>query len=157
MRIFEKLPSLTRKQKKITLITGGIFLLLLILGFTVALSVRTRMLDEAMVKVENTLRERYHIDFNVQEYSFTGLATVTFRDIEVIPQQRDTLAKIERMAVSVRLFPLLFGDVKIGNLALQNADVTLLKRDSISNYDFLFRKQSKDTTEIGRASGREGR
>src|SRR5690606_9696802 len=71
---------------------------------------------------------------------------VNFRDIEVIPQQRDTLAKIERMAVSVRLFPLLFGDVKIGNLALRNADVTLLKRDSISNYDFLFRKQSKDTT-----------
>ena len=146
MRIFEKLPSLTRKQKKITLITGGIFLLLLISGLTIALSVRTRMLDEAMKKVENTLRERYHTDFNVQEYSFTGLATVTFRDIEVIPQQRDTLAKIERMAVSVRLFPLLFGDVKIGNLALRNADVTLLKRDSISNYDFLFRKQSKDTT-----------
>ncbi|PRD54267.1 transglycosylase domain-containing protein [Sphingobacterium gobiense] len=146
MRIFEKLPSLTLKQKRIALITGGTFLLLLIIGLVVALSVRTRMLDEAMVKVENTLRERYHIDFNVQAYSFTGLATVTFQDIEVIPQQRDTLAKIERMAVSVRLFPLLFGDVKIGNLILQKADVTLLKRDSTSNYDFLFKRQTKDTT-----------
>src|SRR5690606_33133237 len=58
----------------------------------------------------------------------------------------DPLANIERMAVSVRLFPLLIGDVKIGNLALQNADVTLLKRDTISNYDFLFQKQAKDTT-----------
>jgi hypothetical protein len=146
MSIFEKLPSLTRKQKKITLITGGVLLLLFVIGLIIALSVRVRMLDGAMMKVENTLRERYHIDFNVGEYSFTGLSTVTFRDIEVIPQQRDTLAKIERMAVSVRLFPLLFGDVKIGNLALQHADVTLLKRDSISNYDFLFQKQEKDTT-----------
>ena len=146
MNILEKLPSLTRKQKKIALIIGGILLLLLVIGFTVALSVRTRLLDKAMTKVENTLRERYHTDFNVREYSFTGLATVTFKDIEVIPQERDTLAKIERMAVSVRLLSLLFGDVKIGNLALQNADVTLLKRDSISNYDFLFRKQTKDTT-----------
>src|SRR5690606_40583798 len=99
--------------------------------------VRTRLMDKAMTKVENTLRERYHTDFNVREYSFTGLATVIFKDIEVIPQERDTLAKIERMAVSVRLLSLLFGDVKIGNLALQNADVTLLKRDSISNYVFL--------------------
>src|SRR5690606_41826410 len=121
MRIFEKLPSLTRKQKKITLITGGIFLLLLISGLTIALSVRTRMLDEAMKKVENTLRERYHTDFNVREYSFTGLATVTFRDIEVIPQQRDTLATIERMAVSVRFFPLLFGCGKPGHLAFGHA------------------------------------
>lgn len=146
MSIFEKLPSLTAKQKKITFIVGGVFLLLLVIGLIIALSVRTRMLDKAMTKVENILLERYHTDFNVQEYSFTGLTTVTFRNIEVIPQQRDTLAKIERMAVSVRLFPLLFGDVKIGNLVLQNADVTLLKRDSISNYDFLFQKQAKDTT-----------
>src|SRR5690606_38080446 len=146
MSIFEKLPSLTRKQKKITLITGGVLLLLFVIGLIIALSVRVRMLDGAMMKVENTLRERYHIDFNVGEYSFTGLSTVTFRDIEVIPQQRDTLAKIERMAVSVRLLPLLFGDVKIGNLALQHADVTILKRDSISNYEFLIQKQEKDTT-----------
>lgn len=146
MNIFEKLPPFTRKQKKIALLTGGVFVLLLAIGLIIALSVRTRMLDEAMTKVENTLYERYHIDFNVRAYSFTGLATVTFQDIEVIPQQRDTLAKIERMAVSVRLFPLLFGDVKIGNLVLQNADVTLLKRDSTSNYDFLFKKQTKDTT-----------
>ncbi|TYR38076.1 penicillin-binding protein [Sphingobacterium phlebotomi] len=146
MNIFEKLPPFTRKQKKIALLTGGVFVLVLTIGLIIALSVRTRMLDEAMTKVENTLYERYHIDFNVRAYSFTGLATVTFEDIEVIPQERDTLAKIERMAVSVRLLSLLFGDVKIGNLALQNADVTLLKRDSISNYDFLFRKQTKDTT-----------
>lgn len=151
MRIFDKLPSLTLpsltpKQQKVAGIVGVAFLVLLVIGLTIALSVRTRMLDKVLTKVENTLHERYHTDFNVREYSFTGLTTVTFRNIEIVPQQRDTLAKIERMAVSVRLFPLLFGNVKIGNLILENADVTLHKRDSISNYDFLFQKQAKDTT-----------
>lgn len=145
MNIFEKLPSLTRKQKKVALIVGGSLLLLTGICLTIALSVRTKMLDKVMTKAEHTLRERYQIDFQVREYSFTGLATVTFQDIAVLPQQRDTLAKIERMAVSVRLFPLLFGDVKIGNLVLRNADVTLVKRDTVSNYDMLFKTQGRDT------------
>lgn len=144
MKIMERLPSLTPKQKKITFIAGGSLLLLLTTGLIIALSVRTSLLDQAMLKAENLLRERYNVDFNVEDYRFTGLATVTFRDITVLPQQRDTLAKIDRMAVSVRLWPLLFGDVKIGHLALQNTDVTLVKRDTASNYDFLFKKKATD-------------
>src|SRR5690606_3622084 len=94
MKIFEKLPSLTRKQKNIAWIVGGTFVFLLLMGFIGALSVRTRMLDEAMTNVRNALRERYQTNFNVRTYAFTGLTTVTFQDIEVIPHQRDTLAKI---------------------------------------------------------------
>lgn len=153
MKIFEKLPSLTRKQKNIAWIGGGTFVFLLLMGFIGALSVRTRMLDEAMTNVRNALRERYQTDFNVRTYAFTGLTTVTFQDIEVIPHQRDTLAKIAQMAVSVRLFPLLFKEVKIGHLLLQNADLTLVKRDSVSNYDFLFKKQEKDTVTVQKSEG----
>src|SRR5690606_25148935 len=143
MNIFEKLLPLTPRQKKITLIVGGIFVFLLLIAFIVALSIRTRLLDKAMTKVEHTLQERYQVDFKVREYSFTGLATVTFQDIVMLPQQRDTLAKIEDLSVSVRLFPLLFGDIKIANLTLKNSDVRLVKRDSISNYDFLSKRRTK--------------
>ncbi|GHE37640.1 glycosyl transferase [Sphingobacterium griseoflavum] len=97
-----------------------------------------------MAKAKKALHERYQVDFKVSDYRFTGLATVTFNDIELLPQDRDTLARIESMAVSVRLWPLLFGDVKIGNLSLKNSRVTLVKHDSISNYDFLFRKKEKE-------------
>lgn len=143
MNIFEKLLPLTPRQKKITLIVGGIFVFLLLIAFIVALSIRTRLLDKVMTKVEHTLQERYQVDFKVREYSFTGLATVTFQDIVMLPQQRDTLAKIEDLSVSVRLFPLLFSDIKIANLTLKNSDVRLVKRDSISNYDFLFKRRTR--------------
>lgn len=141
MKIIQKLPALSARQKKLALIIGGSLLFLLLVGLGVALSVRGKMLDKAMTNVERTLLDRYQVDFNVRDYRFTGLATVTFQDIEVVPQNRDTLAKIQSMSVSVRLWPLLFGDVKIGNLSLKNSDVTLVKHDSLSNYDFLFRKK----------------
>src|SRR5690606_39362234 len=111
----------------------------------IGLSVRGRMLADAMAKVERILPERYGIDFKVKNYRFTGLTTVTFDHIEVLPKEREKLADIEKMSVSVRLWALLFGDVKIGNLGLKNAKVSLVKQDSISNYDFLFRKKEQDT------------
>lgn len=141
----QKLPTLTTKQKRIALLSCGSLLLLLLIGLGVGLSVRGKMLDRAMVKVERTLLEKYQVNFRVRDYRFTGLATVTFDDIQVIPKDRDTLAQIKSMAVSVRLWPLLFGDVKIGNLALNDSYVTLVKRDSVSNYDFLFKKRPQDS------------
>lgn len=153
MNIRQKLPSLTGKQKRIVLITGGSLLVLLLVGLGIGLSVRGKMLSRAMAKVEKTLLEKYQVDFNVADYRFTGLATVTFKDIQLLPKDRDTLAQIESMAVSVRLWPLLFGDVKIGNLALKNSNITLVKHDSISNYDFLFKKKEQDS--IPRAAENE--
>ncbi|KGE13968.1 glycosyl transferase family 51 [Sphingobacterium deserti] len=126
------------------LLICGSLLLLLLIGLGIGLSVRGEMLDRAVKKVQQTLLTRYEIDFKVSDYRFTGLTTVTFSDIEVLPENRDTLAQIESMAVSVRLWPLLFGDVKIGNLSLKNSDVTLIKHDSISNYDFLFKKKENE-------------
>lgn len=96
-----------------------------------------------MTKAEGVLLRDYNIDFKVRDYRFTGLATVTFDHIEVLPREREQLADIKQMAVTVRLWPLLFGDVKIGNLVLNNAKVTLVKKDSVSNYDFLFKKKEK--------------
>ncbi|SFS60364.1 transglycosylase domain-containing protein [Sphingobacterium wenxiniae] len=145
MDILQKLPALSPKQKMITLIVGGVFLALLLIGLVIGLSVRGRMLADAMAKVERILPERYGIDFKVKNYRFTGLTTVTFDHIEVLPKEREKLADIEKMSVSVRLWALLFGDVKIGNLGLKNAKVSLVKQDSISNYDFLFRKKEQDT------------
>src|SRR3546814_13909287 len=37
------------------------------------------------------------------------------------------------------LFPLLTGDVRFGRLRGHNVKVQLVKQDSVSNYDFLFR------------------
>jgi len=133
MKWIERIPSLGPKQKKIAFIVSGSLLLLVLVAVGVGLAVRGRMLDKAMKKAELTLRDRYQLGFKVSDYRFTGLRTVTFDNIVVVPQDRDTLARLASMSVSVRLWPLLFGDVKIGNLDLKNTRITLIKHDSISN------------------------
>jgi hypothetical protein len=47
----------------------------------------------------------------------------------------------------IKLFPLIFGDIKIAEINLDKGIINLVKKDSTSNYDFLFRKKQTDTTE----------
>ena len=125
-------------------IAGVVVLLLILIVFSLGFALRGTLLNKVMDKVTQGLAERYQLAFQVKNYQFSGLTEVSFQQIVLIPHQRDTLAKIDQMAVSVRLFPLLFGDVKIGDLAVEHAHVSLLKQDTISNYDFLFQKPQKD-------------
>lgn len=146
MNIIDKIPALTPNQRKIVIWAVGGILAIIILGIIVTLSVRGKLLDSAVLKVKSTLLDRYDIDFQTSQYKFSGLKTVTFNDIVLLPKDRDTLARIEKMSVSVRIWPLLFGDVKLGRLGLVNSKVTLVKKDSVSNYDFLFKKEQKVPT-----------
>lgn len=79
MNILQKLPSLSRKQRKIALVTVGGIILLVLIGVGVGLSVRGKVLNKAMKRAEAVLLDRYNIDFKVRDVRFTGLATVTFR------------------------------------------------------------------------------
>src|SRR5690606_6233478 len=150
--MLNKLQKISPRQRKIIGIVAGVVVLLLVTVLAIALSVRGKMLTQALVKVEEKLQKDYDIDFNVRNYRFTGLATVTFDHIEVLPRNREQLAEIEKMSVSVRIWPLLFGEVKVGNLELKKAKVTLVKQDSLSNYDFLFKKKDKDSVKVEKDS-----
>lgn len=146
--MLKKLQTIISKHKKTIVIILGVALVVVGVLLAVGFSMRAGMLAKAMNKVEQKLRKDYDIEFKVRNAKFAGLSTVSFEDIELLPKDRDRLAQIERMAVSVRLWPLLFGDVKIGNLELMNSKVTLVKRDSLSNYDFLFRKKEKGSLQV---------
>ena len=49
--------------------------------------------------------------------------------------------------MSIKLWPLLFGNVKLGNVVLQNGHLNLTDIKGVKNFDFLFRKK-KDSTEM---------
>ncbi|HUH17624.1 transglycosylase domain-containing protein [Albibacterium sp.] len=97
------------------------------------------------MKVQEKANREYQIDLNIDKAYFSGLSEVTLENVTVVPQKADQLASIQTLTVSVKIFPLLFGNTKIADLGLENAAITFIKKDSISNYDFIFRK--KDSTE----------
>src|SRR5690606_21780053 len=67
-------------------------------------------------------------------------------NVTIVPHGHDHLAGVKALSVGIKLFPLLTGDVRFGRLRGHDARIQLIKKDSISNYDFLFR--GADTLQV---------
>ena len=139
-----KIPDFSFVRRKWFIISIASLASLIVLGIIWGLSVRGAMLEKAVNQVKNKLKTDYQLNFQVRDYQFSGLSTVNFTKIRLTPDSLEQLAAIERFEVSVNLLPLLFGNVTIGDMVLDSADITLVKQgDSLANYDFLFRKKQQ--------------
>ena len=144
--------QIPRKYIKIALITFLSLSIVLLVAGIVGYSKREALLKHTVEKVINKAKNDYNLIVKIKEYKFSGLRSVDFQGISVVPVDRDSLAIIQNLRVGVKLWPLLFGDVKLGELKLNNGKINLIKRDSISNYDFLFRKKGDDSLKRSRKS-----
>jgi hypothetical protein len=133
------------KYKKPLLILIASIVILFLIGIAIAFNKRQSLLDAAIAKAIKKAKTEYGLNVKIDSYGFSGLSKVRFQSVSIVPEQKDTLAKIKNLEVGVKLFPLIFGSVKIAELDIHNALVSLIKKDSISNYDFLFKKKDKDT------------
>lgn len=136
---------ISSRDKKKIVIAGSILLVILIAAFGYGMSNRQAYLDQAVTKVKQKLRKQYDVDFKVSEYRFDGLTSVVFEDISLVPLGRDTLVSMDHLGVGIRVWPLLWGKLKVDDLQLENGKISFVKKDSLSNYDFLFKKKNKDT------------
>jgi hypothetical protein len=129
---------------------AGIIILSLIVIFAVlgyiAYSKREAILTKEINKAVAKAKNDYNLDVKIGSAKFSGLSTVSFSDITVVPYQRDSLLSIKRFDVSVRLMPLIFGDVKLSDVVLDNAHLNLTSINHVRNFDFLFHKK-KDTAD----------
>lgn len=137
--------KITRRQ----LVTGVVVISITVIAALIAGAIvyhkRETLLAATMARVQSKLADDYRIDLTVRGAHFSGLTTVTFEDIALIPQGRDQLVGIEELSVSIKVFPLLTGDIRFGQLRGHDAFVQLVKKDSVSNYEFMF--QGVDTAD----------
>ncbi|TAH02946.1 MAG: penicillin-binding protein [Sphingobacteriales bacterium] len=137
--------QLNKRVKKGLLITI-ITLVVLVLGAILVLFIkRDALLKTAINKVVTKAKNSYQLHVNIGQAGFTGLSTVKFSGVSVVPLGRDTFANIHEVSLSIKLLPLIWGDVKIGKLNVYDAKVSLIKKDSTTNYDFLLKKKPTDT------------
>jgi hypothetical protein len=139
--------QISKKQHKIIRIVSLSLLGLLFIGSVVAFSKREALLNTAIKKAINKADKEYDLILKIESVGFAGLSTVSFKNITVIPRGKDSLARIINFRVGVKLFPLIFGDIKLSEIKLERGFINLVKKDSLSNFDFLFRKKNKDVTE----------
>ena len=141
------LMQIPQKYYKIALITLISLLVIIIVAGSIAYAKREAILRTAIEKGITKAKRDYNLNVKIGSATFTGLSSVSFKNITIVPENRDSLANIENFKVGVKLFPLLFGDIKLSEINLDKGQINLVKRDSISNYDFIFHKKSVDSTE----------
>ncbi|RKD18240.1 penicillin-binding protein [Pelobium manganitolerans] len=144
-------PFFRRYQKPILISVAVLIILFLTAGF-IAYNKREALLKKAVAKGLAQAKSKYNLNVNIGKYGFVGLTTVYFEDIAVTPENRARFAQVKDLKVGVKIFPLLFGHVRISELATHNALISLVKKDSISNYDFLFKKNAKDSVKTEKQS-----
>lgn len=139
------MQRLNPKYIRIAIITLVSLLVLLIIGGFIAYSKREVLLQKAIAKAKAKAKKDYNLDVQLTDPHFTGLSTVAFTSITVIPENRDSLLNISKFEVGVKLFPLLFGKVKLAEVNMETGYLNLTNIKGVKNFDFLFRKK-KDTT-----------
>jgi hypothetical protein len=82
---------LNPKYVRIALITLAALVVLMIIGGFIAYSKREVLLQKAISKAKAKARRDYNLDVKIDNPHFTGLATVAFSSITVVPKDRDSL------------------------------------------------------------------
>jgi hypothetical protein len=138
-----------RIKNKYIRIAAKVFLVLFVLllvGGTIAWFKREQLLHNAIDKATAKAKRDYNLDVKIGVAHFTGLSTVSFSDITVVPENRDSLLRINNFVVGIKILPLLVGDIKLSSIKLDNGLLNLSNTHGIKNFDFLFKKK-KDSTE----------
>lgn len=134
-----------RRHLKLAAYILAVFLVLVFIALFIVYQKRESLLDSAIIKAKAKVQADYGLTLKIGKYGFSGLKTVSLSRITLVPEQRDTLLTVRSLDVSVKFWPLTRGEIQVSDI--QTADIYLqfVKRDSTSNYDFLFRKKHEKT------------
>ncbi len=136
---------LNRNYLKIGLVVLVSLLILLLVAGLIAYSKRQLLLESAIDKAKLKAKTEYNLDVKIGSASFTGLTTVNLKDISVVPFERDSLLHIRHFQVSVKIMPLLIGNVKLSTIIMEDGKLNLTSIKGVRNFEFLFKKK-KDST-----------
>ncbi len=120
---------------------------LVLLTIATAYFSRNYLLQKVITKVETAAKSK-NVVLHIDGARFVGLAAVELLQISVVPLQRDTLLRIHKLNASIKLLPLVLGRIQPDEVTLDGCLLNISRKDSLSNIDFLFPKDStqKDST-----------
>lgn len=122
--------KIPKKYLKIGAWVLGVFLLVFISLGAIAYSKREALLKKMMAKAIAKADKDYGLEIKIGSAGFTGLSSVNMKNISVVPKDRDTLSTINDITIGVKIFPLLFGNVKLSEINLNQGKLNVVLRDS---------------------------
>ena len=139
--------KIPKKYLKIGAWILGVFLIAFLAIGAYAYSKREALLKKMLAKAIAKADKDYGLEVKIGSAGFAGMSTVKMTNISVVPKDRDTLSNIGELSVGVKLFPLIFGNVKLAEVELSDGSVNVVFKDSTSNIDFILKRKKKDSTE----------
>ena len=139
--------NIPKKYLKIGAWVLGILIVIAAITGSIAYSKREALLQKMIAKAILKANKDYDLDVKIGEAGFSGLSTVHMTNISVVPKERDTLTTISDMTIGVKLWPLIFGNVKLAEMNLHDGRINLVIKDSLTNIDFILKRKKKDNTE----------
>src|SRR5580698_9587694 len=126
---------LNPKYIRIALIVVISLIIIVLIGGYIAYTKRDAILQREIKKAKLTAKTAYNIDLQIGSASFTGLSTVSFSNIVVVPENRDSLLNIKKLDISVKLLPLIYGAVKLSDVDLEDGHLNLTDINKVKNFD----------------------
>lgn len=135
----KKLKWFARPVSLILAALTSIAILLLINAY----SQREELFQIAMHRAIEKVRDEYKLRIEMKEVHLSGLSKAVFKDLTAIPLGRDTIAQIAHLEVGVKLIPLIMGDINLSSIILENGKIDLVRKNGVTNYEFLFKKKNQ--------------
>lgn len=132
---------MNRKIKFGILLTAG---LLMAAGFGLYLSRDALLKHFVKGKIEQI---EHHNDLNISYASLQmpSINQVRLDKLSIVPHQRDTLLTLNSLVIDLNFWKLLGANVSIKQVHTNGLALSFVKKNSRSNYDFLFKKDSITT------------
>lgn len=140
---------MNRKIKKRILIVLASLLVVFVLALAGIFIFRDSLLQKAVSKVREKVKEDYSSDFSVKEAHFIGFSAIEMKDILLVPKNGDTLVSIKNFSTEVNVWKLFTGDLQLGQLRISDGFIQLIKDKNGKNFqDFLHPKGEKKTKSV---------
>ncbi|BEH00257.1 biosynthetic peptidoglycan transglycosylase [Bacteroides sedimenti] len=94
------------------------------------------------------LEKEYGLRITYDRLHMPGINEVEIEHLTVVPHERDTLLTLRSSKVKLSLWEMLWLNAEMKRVTTDGLHLSFVKKDSLSNYDFLFKKeQRKDDQE----------
>ena len=135
---FTEIFSNRKKVRKIIYYTAATILSLSLLSF----AVRNVVFSYYVKKKVEHFNQTNHAQLVIREASIRGISSLQISGISLKALNSDTLIKIDSAYATFNILKILTGRLALQNFELRNFYLTLTRRDSTSNYSFLFEKKT---------------
>lgn len=131
--------TLLKNKNKLLKILGIVLLCFILLFFLLRNTFLHWAIEKAAIKFNKTYKGELHVN----EASFSGLSSILLHNISVTVPGKDTLLAIASAEATIKVLPLLIGNIRIDEVYIDSTTVRIFKSAQRDNISFLLKSRKK--------------